>query len=354
MRRTPARTGLTHLLTCLLLPPLPTQNPLLPKRRSQPTSDLTLLPAFHLLPVAPQVPHVPQQDEQAHQTPFPARPATASAASSSSAGAFGFGFGIFGGGYGGYGRYGGSGRERLTDVVSTGGGDDEYDDDEDVQEQERGQDKPQGRAPSPSHSTASSHQQPPVADSITEAPVPASAQAPVPQDPQAYISFLLVTGCRRTMSFEPETTVGRVKELVWNTWPEDEEWRKDRPPAPSYLRLVYLGRLLQDEDTLTKLKIPLSHSTFPQPTIVHLSIRPCAPPTTGAENSESLNKKMGRLRRRSGDGSSLSSLFFFTPITHLYRCGRLELELLQMHHMLNKQDPLSPFRHYNTAPHRPE
>ncbi|KIL64714.1 hypothetical protein M378DRAFT_77875, partial [Amanita muscaria Koide BX008] len=133
--------------------------------------------------------------------------------------------------------------------------------------------------------------------------------------PQAYISFLLVTGCRRTMSFEPETTVGRVKELVWNTWPE--EWRKDRPPAPSYLRLLYLGRLLQDEDTLTKLKIPLSHSTFPQPTIVHLSIRPCAPPTNGAENSESLNKKMGRLRGRSGDGSSLFSLSFFTPITQL-------------------------------------
>jgi len=22
------------------------------------------------------------------------------------------------------------------------------------------------------------------------------------------------------MSFEPETTIGRVKELVWNTWPE--------------------------------------------------------------------------------------------------------------------------------------
>jgi hypothetical protein len=27
-----------------------------------------------------------------------------------------------------------------------------------------------------------------------------------------------VSGRRRTMSFEPETTIGRVKELVWNTW----------------------------------------------------------------------------------------------------------------------------------------
>jgi hypothetical protein len=41
----------------------------------------------------------------------------------------------------------------------------------------------------------------------------------VPQTPQTVLTFLLVSGRRRTMSFEPETTVGRVKELVWNTWP---------------------------------------------------------------------------------------------------------------------------------------
>jgi hypothetical protein len=72
------------------------------------------------------------------------------------------------------------------------------------------------------------------------------------------------------MSFDPETTIGRVKELVWNTWPEgvcvpifvlfrahitslviDNEWQSERPPAPSYLRLLYLGKMLQDDDTLT-------------------------------------------------------------------------------------------------------
>lgn len=39
------------------------------------------------------------------------------------------------------------------------------------------------------------------------------------QTPQAYITFLVISGRRRTMSFEPETTLGRVKELVWNAWP---------------------------------------------------------------------------------------------------------------------------------------
>lgn len=41
----------------------------------------------------------------------------------------------------------------------------------------------------------------------------------VPQTPQAFLTFLLVSGKRRTMSFEPETNIGRVKELIWNAWP---------------------------------------------------------------------------------------------------------------------------------------
>lgn len=51
----------------------------------------------------------------------------------------------------------------------------------------------------------------------------AEAQAPqepeVPQTPQVSLTFLLVSGKRRTMSFEPDITVGRSKELVWNAWP---------------------------------------------------------------------------------------------------------------------------------------
>ena len=41
----------------------------------------------------------------------------------------------------------------------------------------------------------------------------------VPQMPQTYLTFLLISGKRRTMAFEPDTSVGRVKELVWNSWP---------------------------------------------------------------------------------------------------------------------------------------
>lgn len=42
----------------------------------------------------------------------------------------------------------------------------------------------------------------------------------VPQTPQVSLTFLLVSGKRRSMTFDPETTVGRTKELVWNAWPK--------------------------------------------------------------------------------------------------------------------------------------
>lgn len=46
-----------------------------------------------------------------------------------------------------------------------------------------------------------------------------SMNDPVPQMPQTYLTFLLISGKRRTMSFEPDTSIGRVKELAWNSWP---------------------------------------------------------------------------------------------------------------------------------------
>jgi hypothetical protein len=51
-----------------------------------------------------------------------------------------------------------------------------------------------------------------------------------PQVPQTLVQFLLVSGRRRSMAFDPETTVGRVKELVWNTWPSGT---LSFTPAPS-------------------------------------------------------------------------------------------------------------------------
>ena len=231
--------------------------------------------------------------------------------------------------------------------------------------------------------------------------------AVVPQETQALVQFLLVSGRRRSMAFDPETTVGRVKELVWNTWPNGTlslsfvptplslhtythmrawrrlrhmvhkvcrcgaaaathqpdsivnvfhfhlfkfyfillraellcqflvdvwdfssffpwiddrfattDWQDEHPPAPSHLRVLYLGRILQDDETLTRMCFCLymkggNSCSFPgsyrvaelnfpcytppepaTPTIVHLSIRSFVP-----REDTSLKKKKRRMSR---------------------------------------------------------
>ncbi|KAI0690653.1 ubiquitin-related domain-containing protein [Cerioporus squamosus] len=132
-------------------------------------------------------------------------------------------------------------------------------------------------------------------DVVDEEQAAGAGEGLIPQTPQVSLTFLLVSGRRRTMSFEPETTVGRVKELVWNAWPN--EWQDERPPAPSYLRILYLGKILQDEDSLDKLSFPTQlPSSAPSSTIVHLSIRAYAPP------SEDVPKKKRRSTAVTGAG----------------------------------------------------
>ena len=66
------------------------------------------------------------------------------------------------------------------------------------------------------------------------------------------------------------------------------DWQDERPPAPSFLRVLYRGRILQDDDILkgtsphnsafsvssTRLDIPFPVDA--PATIVHMSIRPGA------------------------------------------------------------------------------
>ncbi|KAL4073449.1 ubiquitin-related domain-containing protein, partial [Scleroderma citrinum] len=123
----------------------------------------------------------------------------------------------------------------------------------------------------------------------------------IPQTPQITLTFLLVSGRRKSQSFDPETTVGRVKELVWNAWPTP--WPDERPPAPSYLRILYLGKILQDDDTLIHLGFPtsLSSESTASPTIVHLSIRPYAPPSDDPTLSKKRRLSVA-FARRTGSG----------------------------------------------------
>ena len=68
-------------------------------------------------------------------------------------------------------------------------------------------------------SNISQDQQQSVQQPSTPSTQPQTMSQTVPQMPQTYLTFLLISGRRRTMSFEPESPIGRVKELVWNSWP---------------------------------------------------------------------------------------------------------------------------------------
>ena len=71
----------------------------------------------------------------------------------------------------------------------------------------------------PTTTTSSSTSPTPTPDAPPTGAQTPTADPPIPQTPQVSLTFLLVSGHRKTQTFDPETTVGRVKELVWNAWP---------------------------------------------------------------------------------------------------------------------------------------
>ncbi|KAG8887657.1 hypothetical protein FRC00_000334, partial [Tulasnella sp. 408] len=113
----------------------------------------------------------------------------------------------------------------------------------------------------------------------------------VPATPKVSITLLLVSGRRRTAEFEKQTTIGELKEIVWSTWPG--EWSDELPPSASFLRILYLGRILTDETTAV-LQPYSTHSNHiapstpdvhtalnlaepPDATVMHVSVRSFAP-----------------------------------------------------------------------------
>ncbi|GHJ87248.1 hypothetical protein NliqN6_3650 [Naganishia liquefaciens] len=91
--------------------------------------------------------------------------------------------------------------------------------------------------------------------------------------PKVRLKILLMNSQNHVYTFEPETSISRVKEALWHLWPAD--WTSDpaRPPSPAYFRLLYMGRMLSDEQTLSGLDMKLAPAT----TIVHLSVRTIPP-----------------------------------------------------------------------------
>ncbi|KAF0396574.1 ubiquitin-like protein 3 [Gigaspora margarita] len=84
------------------------------------------------------------------------------------------------------------------------------------------------------------------------------------------LTLLLVSGKRHTFIFDPSYTVAMVKKQVFNDWPE--EWAEETVPSVSGLKIVYLGRVLDDGTTLEANKIQRGQSI-----IMHLAIKNSIP-----------------------------------------------------------------------------
>ncbi|GAA5950131.1 hypothetical protein JCM10213_001869 [Rhodosporidiobolus nylandii] len=78
-------------------------------------------------------------------------------------------------------------------------------------------------------------------------------EEPLEGDP-VEIEFLLGSGSRFRVVCGAAETVERARARAWEGWPE--EWHKTdpRPSSPSFLRLLYLGRILDLSSTLSYLQ----------------------------------------------------------------------------------------------------
>jgi len=139
--------------------------------------------------------------------------------------------------------------------------------------------------PSPSPSSIEQESLEPAITSISEAS-------------KVSITLLLVSGRRRTQEFDRKTTIGDLKEMVWSNWPSD--WADEQPPSGAFLRILYLGRILTDETTLSSLNL----AAPPESTVVHISVRSFAPPSDDDDGLKKKQKKRGTTNRRGGRGNT--------------------------------------------------
>ncbi|KAH7322175.1 hypothetical protein B0J17DRAFT_252810 [Rhizoctonia solani] len=104
---------------------------------------------------------------------------------------------------------------------------------------------------------------------------PSEPAAPATQSTDIPVTFLLISGERKLMHFAPTMTIGRVKEAFWGGWsPESPD---TKPPSPSFLRVLHMGKVLSDDQTLADAQFP-NVSNSPAGTIVHIAVRPFGPP----------------------------------------------------------------------------
>ncbi|GFZ47889.1 hypothetical protein JCM24511_05636 [Saitozyma sp. JCM 24511] len=123
--------------------------------------------------------------------------------------------------------------------------------------------------------------------------------AATPPISKVHLRVLIISGQSHVFSFEPEATVGRMKELIWSNWPS--EWTAPAPPpSPAYLRVLHAGRILQDDSTLESNNLPATVNPT-VPTVIHISVRSFSIRAEDDPKKGFLHPTTSRTRHASGE-----------------------------------------------------
>lgn len=100
--------------------------------------------------------------------------------------------------------------------------------------------------------------------------------ASIPSD-KVNLKLILVSGRTEEFQFAPSTSAGEIAEFVWENWPES--WEKEAVESSSILKLIYHGRFLHGNVTLSALSLPLGKTT-----VMHLVAREHLPEPNSQDN----------------------------------------------------------------------
>ncbi|RKP38118.1 ubiquitin-related domain-containing protein, partial [Dimargaris cristalligena] len=96
------------------------------------------------------------------------------------------------------------------------------------------------------------------------------------------LTCLLISGKRHTFRFPAGATIRQTKQQIYQEWPK--EWESDKPDSPGFLRLLYLGKVLEDPRGLADYQLLPAR----KPTIVHLTIKMVEDPDVPGKQPPSL------------------------------------------------------------------
>lgn len=88
----------------------------------------------------------------------------------------------------------------------------------------------------------------------------------VPAD-KINLRLILVSGKTREYLFAPSESAGDIAQFVFDNWPE--EWREEAVTKAEILRLIYQGRFLHGNVTLSALGLPTGLAVLRPPLLLH-------------------------------------------------------------------------------------